>query len=337
MNDKAFLIITSIAPPDNKVLNVFASECLAHNTGFIVIGDTKSPKEFKLANCDFYSIDRQSELAFKLARSLPVRKYSRKNLGYLLAMKQGAEIIIETDDDNFPADGFWDERARNVQAYPLSGKGWVNIYRFFTQDNVWPRGFALEHLNDPRAAIDTAIRSVYCPIQQGLSDGDPDVDAIFKLTSEMPVKFDRFGNIALVLNTWCPFNSQNTTWFREAFPLLYLPSHCSFRMTDIWRGFVAQRVAWTNDWSVLFHKATVFQERNEHDYLVDFKDEVPGYLNNGKICNELQKIDLEPGPEHIFENILKCYDVFISHQLISPDELPILNDWIDDCSQLLRK
>jgi len=108
-------------------------------------------------------------------------------------------------------------------------------------------------------------------------------------------------------------------------------------MTDIWRGFVAQRIAWANNWSVLFHKATVFQERNEHDYLADFKDEIPGYLNNGKICNELQKIDLKSGPEHIFENILKCYDVFIRDQLISPDELPILNDWIQDCSQWLKK
>ena len=337
MNNKAFLIITSIAPPDNKVLKVFAKECLTHNTGFIVIGDTKSPAGFKLDNCDFYSIDRQSDLPFKLAQSLPTRKYSRKNIGYLLAMMQGAEIIIETDDDNFPLNGFWDERTRNVQAYPQSEKGWVNIYRFFTQKNVWPRGFALEYLNNPPMAIDSAALYVHCPIQQGLVDDNPDVDAIFRLTSKTPIKFNPSRNIALGRNTWCPFNSQNTTWFREAFPLLYLPSYCSFRMTDIWRGFVAQRIAWANNWSVLFHKATVFQERNEHDYLADFKDEIPGYLNNGKICNELQKIDLKSGPEHIFENILKCYDVFIRDQLISPDELPILNDWIQDCSQWLKK
>jgi hypothetical protein len=27
-------------------------------------------------------------------------------------------------------------------------------------------------------------------------------------------------------------------------PLLYLPSHCCFRMTDIWRSFIAQRCLW---------------------------------------------------------------------------------------------
>ena len=66
MDEKVFLIITSIAPPDSKVLSVFASECLTHNTGFIVIGDTKSPSGFNLDTCDFYSIDRQSDLPFKL-------------------------------------------------------------------------------------------------------------------------------------------------------------------------------------------------------------------------------------------------------------------------------
>ena len=47
-------------------------------------------------------------------------------------------------------------------------------------------------------------------------------------------------------------------------------------MTDIWRSFVAQRIAWTNNWSVLFDEPTVWQERNEHDLMRDFRDEVPG-------------------------------------------------------------
>ena len=48
-------------------------------------------------------------------------------------------------------------------------------------------------------------------------------------------------------------------------------------MTDIWRSFVAQRILQENDWAVLFHAPTVSQERNEHDLMRDFADEVPGY------------------------------------------------------------
>jgi hypothetical protein len=35
-------------------------------------------------------------------------------------------------------------------------------------------------------------------------------------------------------------------------------------MTDIWRSFVAQRIAYENDWAVLFHEPTVWQSK-EHD------------------------------------------------------------------------
>jgi hypothetical protein len=76
-----------------------------------------------------------------------------------------------------------------------------------------------------------------------LADENPDVDAIYRLTLPLPIIFNKANNVALGNNSFCPFYSQNRTWFKEAFPLLYLSSHCSFRMTDIWRSFVAQRIA----------------------------------------------------------------------------------------------
>ena len=120
----------------------------------------------------------------------------------------------------------------------------------------------------------------HSPIQQGLANQNPDVDAIYRLVLPLPLDFVEAAPVALGKGAWCPFNSQNTTWWSEAFPLLYLPFHCSFRMTDIWRSFVAQRIAWENGWSILFHNATVFQERNEHSLIRDFEEEIPGYLNN---------------------------------------------------------
>lgn len=85
--------------------------------------------------------------------------------------------------------------------------------------------------------------TVECPIQQGLADNNPDVDAIYRLILPFPTIFRKGRKVALGNNSWSPFNSQNTTWWKKAFPLLYLPSYCSFRMTDIWRSFVAQRIA----------------------------------------------------------------------------------------------
>src|SRR5205807_7157091 len=132
------------------------------------------------------------------------------------------------------------------------------------------------------------LKLLNCPIQQGLSDENPDVDAIYRMANPLPVLFDKANSVSLGKNSWCPFNSQNTTWFKEAFPLLYLPSYCSFRMTDIWRSFVAQRIAWTCGWSILFHQSTVRQDRNDHNLMTDFKDEISGYSNNALICKSLQ-------------------------------------------------
>jgi hypothetical protein len=331
--ENTFLIITSIANQEHPVLKKFAEETSKHNIPFIVIGDTKSPKEFILEGCDFFSIERQQKLAFELATILPVKHYARKNLGYLYAISKGAEIIIETDDDNYPLEGFWGNRTRLANAHHLKNKGWVNVYKYFTESHIWPRGFALENILDALPPLENLI-SIDSPIQQGLADENPDVDAIYRLTLPLPIKFDKSDNIALGHNTYCPFNSQNTTWFREAFPLLYLPSHCSFRMTDIWRSFVAQRIAWTCGWSILFHQSTVWQERNEHNLMNDFRDEISGYNNNAQIVKVLTELDLKNGIENISENMKLCYNALIELGFVGQQESMLLDAWLKDINSI---
>lgn len=327
-----FLVVTSIAKQDHPVLNLFAKETSKRNIPFILIGDTKSPEVFHLDGCDFYSIERQISLPFNLSNDLPVKHYARKNLGYLIAIKQGAEVIIETDDDNFPLDGFWTDRERNIKANVLTNKGWVNVYKYFTDKHIWPRGFALENLLEEIPTLSGIEDVINCPIQQGLADENPDVDAIYRLTLPLPVIFDSHEPIALGERSICPFNSQNTTWFKEAFPLMYLPSYCSFRMTDIWRSFVAQRVAWTCDWPILFHQSTVWQERNDHNLMKDFQDEIPGYNNNALIIESLNNLNLKHGVENIGDNMMSCYKTLVDLNLVGEKELSLLDQWLKDIS-----
>src|ERR1035437_66677 len=122
------LIITSIANDKNHILNRFAVECKKRNVDFIVIGDTKSPENFQLKDCDFWSIDRQSSMTFELAKITPTRSYSRKNLGYLSAIKNGSTQLMETDDDNIPREEFWNEKQRDVKSHIFENSGWVNVY-----------------------------------------------------------------------------------------------------------------------------------------------------------------------------------------------------------------
>jgi hypothetical protein len=140
--------------------------------------------------------------------------------------------------------------------------------------------------------------------------------------------------VALGEGAWSPFNSQSTAWFPKAYPLLYLPSYCSFRMTDIWRSFVAQRIAWENGWSVLYSSPDVVQDRNEHSLMRDFADEVPGYLHNRTIGDRLQALKLTAGPENIADNLLRCYEELVRLAVVDAKELPLVKAWAQDIAEL---
>lgn len=334
MRSEKCLVVTSISRP-NPVLSSLAAGALEHEIPFFLIGDVASPPEFILAGCSFYSIAQQEALDFHIASLTPKRHYARKNIGYLLAMKRGAKIIIETDDDNLPHPSFWEPRNRAIQTSTLHGAGWVNSYRYFADVPIWPRGLPLDAIHNRLPEFESLpVRLCDCPIQQGLADENPDVDAIYRLILPLPVRFRGDRTVALGEHSWCPFNSQNTTWWADCFPLLYLPAYCSFRMTDIWRSFVAQRIAWANGWSILFSKATVRQERNDHRLMSDFEDEVPGYLNNRLIGEALERLNLEPGQSHIPDNLQLCYEALIKIGVIGAQEMTLLDAWLADLSDI---
>jgi hypothetical protein len=312
-----------------------ASQCKTRGYSFYVIGDVPSPSDFAIDGCEFYSLDRQRATGLKIAEILPNRHYSRKNIGYLLAIATQPGMLLETDDDNMPLAEFWEPRKRVQPMRALAGNGWTNIYGYFTEANIWPRGLPLDSVQAKLPEFDTLPElDVDCPIQQGLADEDPDVDAIYRLLLPLPITFRKDRRLALASGTWCPFNSQNTAWFPDAWPLLYLPSYCSIRMTDIWRSFIAQRIAWENGWAVLFKGPDVYQERNEHNLMRDFADEVPGYLNNRMIGSRLAALKLAAGVENIGANLLLCYEEMVRLDLIPQKELPLVEAWLQDLESL---
>jgi hypothetical protein len=334
MQQKTSLIVTSIASP-NAVLAELAQGAQKNGVEFIVIGDLPSPKTFALDGCRFYGLDEQARLPFNFARLCPMRHYARKNIGYLIALSEGTEVIIETDDDNFPQKGFWQERVRKQKTPTSKGAGWINVYRYFSDAIIWPRGLPLTEVRSPPPALDTLqVMESDCPIQQGLADENPDVDAIYRLILPLPQNFVKDVYVALARGSWSPFNSQNTTWWKDAAPLMYLPSYCSFRMTDIWRSFIAQRVAWENGWAIFYHSPTVWQERNEHDLMRDFRDEIPGYTNNTTIKDALAKLSFKTGVANIPENMRQCYRMLAAMKIIDDQELPLLDAWLSDLAAI---
>ena len=328
------LVVTSINPP-NPILRALAEGAMTAGVDFIVAGDAKSPSDFALDGCRFLDLSAQLGSGFTLAALAPTGHYARKNLGYLEAIRGGARLLLETDDDNLPTAGFFAERDRRICVAALARSGWLNVYRYFSEANIWPRGLPLDAIHDDipdYGAIE--VHDLDSPIQQGLADDNPDVDAVFRLTQSLPQRFRTDRRVALGPGTWCPFNSQNTAWWSDAFPLLYLPSFCSFRMTDIWRSLVAQRIAGENDWWILFHGPTVRQERNTHDLMRDFADEIPGYLHNRRIASSLEALSLGAGRSRLGENLYRCYEALVALGVIDRAELTLVDAWLADLVSL---
>ncbi|NET40280.1 MAG: DUF288 domain-containing protein [Cyanothece sp. SIO1E1] len=335
--NRPVVVMTSINSPTDK-LQEFSEMCVENEFDLIVVGDEKSPADYRLRGANYWSLERQESLPWSLKESLPLNSYSRKNLAYLIAIQEGAEYIVETDDDNFPTGNFWKRRQKNVRCEEYKNSGWFNVYLEFSDGFIWPRGFPLIRILDQRKnRVRLELSEVCAPIQQGLVHGDPDVDAIFRLTQNKIPSFNDREPVALGEQSWCPFNSQNTTWFPSAFPLLYLPSYCTFRMTDIWRSFVAQRIAWEYGWSICFRAPDMIQKRNPHNLMVDFEGEVSGYLKNEEICDILNGVGLSSSEGSVSNNLMVCYDAIVTNGFLPPKELDLVRDWLEALNDLSGK
>jgi hypothetical protein len=327
-------VVTTVQDPTPSVRRL--AEVLAHHDiQLLIIGDRKGPSSYDVADCTLLTIDDQSSLGSRLASRLPENHYVRKNLGYLVAIRNAAPFIYETDDDNAPLEG-WSMRTAAVNAEPIQAREWANVYRIFDPESViWPRGYPLELVRDHETFSHESAEPVrvIAPVQQGLADGSPDVDAVWRLVSDAHHEFSRRPSLWLPPGTWCPFNSQSTWWWPEAYPLLYLPAFCSFRMTDIWRSFVAQRCLWAMGHGMVFHAAEVFQERNTHNLLRDFEDEIPGYLGNIRLCETLAATELDSHPESTGLNLNKCYEALVSAGFFPSTELDLVESWLEDLAE----
>lgn len=333
MTSDRWIVITTINSPSRTAEGV-AKLCAEDGWSAVVVGDTKTPSQWHHEGITFLSVADQRKHFGDFADQIPYGHYCRKNLGYMYAIENGATVVLETDDDNNPYESF----GRNVQPMVdgrlLSGPGWINVYPHFLNGDstrsIWPRGLPLDAIGEI-GTVRPSFGPVYSPIQQFLADNDPDVDAIYRLTVKTPLFFSADAKpVVLARKTWVPFNSQNTVFFSEAFPLLYLPCHVSFRMTDIWRSFVAQAALGHHGWSLSFHAPTVEQLRNDHDLMRDFAEEVVGYLRNREIGEILARSLTELSEGHdVSVTGLALWRALVREHILPPEELPLIEGWFE--------
>ncbi|XP_046546913.1 probable glycosyltransferase STELLO1 [Haliotis rubra] len=287
-----WIVVTTIFDPTPDI------KFMAEIPGWklVVVGDTKTPKDWRHPNCEFLSLEDQRSLGFESESLVPEGSYARKTVGYLFAIAHGATVIYETDDDNRPLD--------NLKSFIIDPTMWgilyrgerlFNPYRHFGQPTLWPRGYPLGSVGE-KPTSEYLLNHWKTPsIQQGVVNGDPDMDAIFRLTrkqtsSQLNVTFDVRAPPALVpAGVFSPFNSQNTLFLYDAFWALLIPASPTTRVCDIWRGYWAQRLLWEIGGNVGFFPPNAVQKRNVHSYLSDAKEETDLYFQTERLLNFLTK------------------------------------------------
>ena len=331
LNKKSqWIVITTINYPTKAI------EKLAQFKDWqvVIVGDKKTPPSWALENCIYLSPDDQMNLNYNITRLFPWNNYSRKNICYLYAIENGAQVIYDTDDDNILIND-------RIDYLPVITKGLiyktnestVNPYAYFGQDSIWPRGYPLDKiLAKAPFSIEEAIVNPY--FQQGLVDLDPDVDAIFRLSRGIgSIVFDSSKQpICLPSGTLCPFNTQNTVIHSGAFWGLLIPITTKFRVCDIWRGYWAQRLLWDINGNICFMPSTVIQERNDHNLLHDFIDELDLYTKSGDLVNTL--IDWKSTNSSFFGRIQELTDIMIQKDFYKKKERELVDAWLQDLKNI---
>lgn len=318
---KQAIIITTISQCATEGLVRFSK---VKDFQLILVGDKKSPAIYDI-NAEYLDVGRQDVLFEDFSRSLPFNHYTRKNLGYAFAIKEGFSLIAESDDDNIPYD-HWDQTFQ-LKEYDkvIISPEMPNIYSLFTKEKIWPRGFPLDLINAKQDIL-TKTKKLKIGVWQGLANKEADVDAIYRLVIGKEIMFDKDKRFVLDQGVISAFNSQNTFWEEDAFPFLYLPSTVSFRYTDILRSFVAQFGLWARDLHLGFISPTCYQDRNPHNLLKDFKDEVVMHLETTNVIETLKSCSSTLSGSD--DDLLIMYEALYKSGIVKKEELNIVAQWL---------
>ncbi|KAF2289406.1 hypothetical protein GH714_035982 [Hevea brasiliensis] len=182
----------------------------------LAIGNSKSPRDWALKGAIYLSLEQQASLGFRVVDFVPYDSYVRKSVGiYLLSSmgpRKSSTLMI----------------VRSVWLEGCHWRMWVKLTTKFYTEIFGGKQF----------------------IQQGISNGLPDVDSVFYFTRKsgleaFDIRFDEHApKVALPQGIMVPVNSLNTMYHSSAFWGLMLPVSVSSMASDVLRGYWGQRLLW---------------------------------------------------------------------------------------------
>jgi hypothetical protein len=283
---KKYIVTTTINTP-TKATIAFSK---MPDWTLIVVGDKKTPhEEYKKINCIYLDPDYQHQKYRKLSESIGWSTIQRRNIGFVEAYKLGADVVATVDDDNIPYKN-WGENLYIGQEIECDlYEPELDVFdplSITKSNNVWHRGFPIEYVPFRHSVEYLGKTKRKVLIQADLWDGDPDIDAIARLSFKPIVKFSEI-TAPYCSNKISPFNSQNTFISREVLKD-YAVLPFIGRMDDIWGAYILQS-KFPN--SVIYNCSTVYQDRNKQDLITNLEKEVIGYRKTLEFVKNLNNYE----------------------------------------------
>jgi len=306
-----FIITTTINKPTIATLK-FCEIADKKDFYFIIVGDKKTPHDFyRDLSCRFKKViylspEEQEKLYPDLSNVIGWNCIARRNIGFVHAYKLKADIIATVDDDNIPYDNWGDEilvgKEITVDLYKNVDCDYFDPISVTNHNDLWHRGYPIEHLKHKNNIEYLGKQKIKCLVQAGFWDGDPDIDAICRLSKKPIVKFTQFE--PFTSNQLAPFNSQNT--FLDISVLSdYSVLPFIGRLDDVWASYILQL---KYKKSVVYTKSSVYQERNPQDLILNLENEIIGYRTTLKLLNDLENYTLYlPEKTQEYIKIYKSY------------------------------
>jgi hypothetical protein len=312
---KVSIITTTINYPD--LLIKYAKDSVSaskkHHINFIIAGDLKTPAKTKglcakiqrKYKIECIYLDPKEQIKYltkfhKLKKYLKWNSVQRRNIAFLKAIETGSEIIITIDDDNFlETKNFIKTHIKNFsqKSHTMisSNNGWYNVCNLLKEKNnnsFFHRGYPVSKRKLNCKISTQKVKDKKIAINAGLWLGDPDVDAVTRLSNNIiATKYKFKNNFILDKKTNSPFNSQNTAINSKIAPCYFLSADVG-RMDDIYASYVAKKICDHLDYFISYGEPIVRQDRNNHNLWRDLELETPYHETLETFLKYLKEIKL---------------------------------------------
>jgi hypothetical protein len=247
----------------------------------------------------------------KYASVIPERCHAETSFGFLAALEQGADAIIEIDDDVYPcANGsFVRQHLENLSgtsqsSIVMSKCRWYNTLESLQIDatpRIWPRG----HPYSTKFRCSEFVRTNGggpAVLNVGLWAGDPDLDALTLvqlggLDGKGPVQSRclRHNRTVVGTGTYFAVCSMNTAFKAEIVPSfyqLYMKAYGIDRFDDIWSGIFLKKIADHLGDGVSLGGPLGLHNKRPRDVFRDLQAELEGMVINETLWQVVDSLDI---------------------------------------------